>query len=91
MRHDGPKNIFAGAARKAFRDEVEPELQPLEGEVMYMKMANCQDDARSDVRVREFWSKQRNAFFEFRVFYPFAKSRNTQSLPQLYQKIETTR
>ena len=23
-----------------------------------MKMANCQDDARSDVRVREFWSKQ---------------------------------
>ena len=68
MRHDGPKNIFAGAARKAFRDvEVEPELQPLEGEVMEMKMANCQDDTRSDVRVREFWNKQRNAFFEFRV------------------------
>ena len=40
MRHDGPKNEFAFAAKEASRDvEIEPELQPLSGEVFEMKTA----------------------------------------------------
>ena len=74
MRHDGPKNSFAYHAKQVFNNvEIEPELQPLEGEPLEMKSTNRQDDARSDVRVKSFWSRQRNAFFEFRVFYPLEK------------------
>ncbi len=40
--------------------------------------ARTEDDCRSDIvaRVRGFWRdpEQQNAFFEFRVFYPFASS-----------------
>ena len=45
------------------------------------------DEARSDVRVRGFFVEQQNAFFDFRVFYPFASSHNTKSPAQLFKKI----
>ena len=94
MRHDGPKNSFAYHAKQVFNDvEIEPELQPLEGEPLEMKSANRQDDARSDVRVKSFWSRQRNAFFEFRVFYPFAASwrKKCKTLSRMYSIIESAR
>ena len=73
MRHDGPKNLFASLAHKVFKDvEVEPYLEPLTGEVLKLKSANRSDEARSDVRIRGFWGNRKDAFFEFRVFYPFA-------------------
>jgi len=75
LRHDEPKNLFGRLARRVFRDvEVEPELEQLSGEVLDKKSANRQDEARSDVRVRNFWGNRKDAFFEFRVFYPFASS-----------------
>ena len=75
MRHDEPKEIFASFAKQVFRDvEVEPDLEPLTGEEMKYKSANVQDDARSDVRIRGFWGKTRNAFFDFRAYYAFASS-----------------
>ena len=76
MRHDGPKNLFASLAKKICNDvEVEPYLEPLTGEVLRYKSANRSDEARSDVRIRGFWSNNRkDAFFEFRIFYPFAPS-----------------
>ena len=75
MRHDGPKNLFASLAHKVFKDvEVEPYLEPLTGEVLKLKSANRSDEARSDVRIRGFWGNRKDAFFEFRVFYPFALS-----------------
>lgn len=74
MRHDDPKKLFAGLCREVFNDvEIEPPLQPLSGEKMALASAITEDEARSDVRVRGFWSKGRNAFFEFRVSYPHAR------------------
>ena len=75
MRHDQPKEAFALEASKFFRDvQVEPPLEAVSGEVMRHKSAIVSDDARSDLRVRGFWSNMRNAFFEFRVVYPYARS-----------------
>ena len=40
-----------------FRDvEVEPYLQPIDGEVMKLKSANLEVNARSDVRCRDYWT-----------------------------------
>ena len=80
MRHDGPKNLFASSANKVCNDvEVEPYLEPFTGEVLKYKTANRSGEARSDVRIRGFWSKNRkDALFEFRVFYPFAPSYSSQ-------------
>lgn len=92
MRHDGPKNLFASLAAKVFRDvEVEPELEPLSGEVFDRKVANVREGARSDVRIRSFWTRQQSAFFEFRVFYPFAPSYRNKSPHKLYQAFARTR
>ena len=75
MRHDDPKNCFLLACSQVHRDtQSEPHLEPVSGEQFRHKSAITSDDARSDARVRSFWSRMRNAFFEFRVFYPFARS-----------------
>ena len=47
-------------------------LQELDVEKLKYASANRADDARADVRVRGFWGNLKNAFFIFRVFYPFA-------------------
>ena len=58
MRHDGPKNLFASLANKVCNDvEVEPYLEAFTGGVLKYKTANKSDEARSDVRIRGFWSK----------------------------------
>ena len=92
MRHDGPKNLWAKWCGDGFRDtEVEPLLEPLSGEVFVYKSAKIEEEARSDVRVRGFWGNYRNAFFEFRVFYPHAKSYKSIKPQALYKEIARTR
>ena len=69
--------LWGRECKKVFADVgLEPHLQPLEGEELGGIVDNF-DEAMSDVRVRGFWGKRgkwRNAFFDFRVFYPHATS-----------------
>lgn len=75
MRHDEPAQLFGFLCTKVFKDvELEPHLEPLSGESFELKSAKTEDGARSDVRVRGFWRKGQSAFFDFRIFYPFARS-----------------
>ena len=91
MRHDESKNLFASLARQVYKDvEVEPPLVPLSGEELNQG-ANLRDDARSDVKVRGFWSNQRDAFFEFRVSYPFAATYQNQKPRKLCTHLANTR
>ena len=54
---------------------VEPALQPLDGEPLQFATANSEDGARLDVAARDFWGRNRQrAFFDVRVFNPFAHS-----------------
>ncbi len=75
-RHNDVQGLFAYECSKAgFNDtELEPPLLPIQDEVIDSKRAKLSDDALSDVRVRGFWGNKQNAFFEFRVFNPFASS-----------------
>lgn len=92
MRHDQPKQVLVEEAAQLWRDvQVEPPLVPLSGEELKHNSSIKTDDARSDVRVRGFWSNMRNAFFEFRVFYPHARSYQGQSPSSLYRSMELSR
>ena len=85
-RHNEFERLWAVECKKVFNDvELEPQLQPLEGEVFEYRSAVVADDARSDVRVRGFWGNWRNALFDFAVFYPFASSYFSKSLASTYR------
>ena len=54
----------------------EPPLLPLSGEQLRYASTNTSDDAQLDFKAIGFWSGNRfeNAFFDVRVFYPYARS-----------------
>ena len=58
------------------------------GESFRFRTANTDSDARADIRVRGFWTQGSNAFFDTRVFYPYARSHRSKSLKSLFQKME---
>ena len=92
MRHDEPARIFTHYAKKVFSDvEREPALLALQGEVFDLKSANVKPDARSDVRVRGFWTRRENAFFDFKVTYPFASSHLSKPPKTLYRSAATAK
>ena len=86
MRHDDPVTLLAQEAKKVFNDvQVEPSLAPLTGEDLEARSANRADNARSDLVIRSFYRPQRRAFFDLKVFYPFARSYLSKSPEQLYR------
>ena len=78
--------------KAGYRDvALEPRLEPLSGEQMRYKSAITEDEAMSDVRVGGFFAKKRNAFFEFRVFNPNARSYMARSPETLHQTFAMAR
>ena len=62
---------------------TEPQLQPLSGEQVTLQSANREDEAHLDLAADNFWGGDQNrAFFEVRVFSPFAQSHWNTSLMQ---------
>ena len=73
-RHDRVRDAFAKLLKDVAYDvRVEPPLQPLTGESLH-RSANKQDEARLDIAARGFWQDDAMAFFDVRVFNPFAKT-----------------
>ena len=73
-RHDRVRDAFAKLLNDVAYDvRVEPPLQPLTGESLN-RSANRQDEARLDIAARGFWQDDAMAFFDVRVFNPFAKT-----------------
>ena len=68
------RDLFVTLLKDVCHDvEVEPHLETLTGEVL-SSSANSSDEARLDFSARGFWQKGQKAFFDVRVFNPFAKS-----------------
>ena len=79
----------------AFLSEVchnvhtEPTLQPLQGEHLKYKSANGEVGARLDVAAQNFWGKDhQTAYFDVRIFNPFAQSYANSSISKCYRKHE---
>ena len=58
--------------------EVEPHLQPLNGEIFQYKMANTQDGAQLDISMNGFWGGHyEKCYTDIRVFNPLAVTHPT--------------
>jgi hypothetical protein len=95
MRHNEVRDEVAKTLRKIYADvELEPVLQNVPQDIQrYLKQgyrsAIVDDQARSDIRVKGLWVRERNAFLDIRVFNPNASSnRNHQSINATYRRHE---
>ena len=83
------RDLTASVMAEVFHDvEVEPKLQPVTDEGL-PSSANRSAEARLDIRTRGFWGvNTQEAFFDLRVFHPFASSYSNTSLTSLYRQHE---
>jgi hypothetical protein len=90
QRHDEVRNLLNQKLCEVLRDvEREPRLKPLAPtDVFNSRTVIIDQDARSDIRARGFWSDQMDAFFDVRVFYPNASSYLNRDLRSIYASIE---
>ena len=88
-RHDRLRDLFAQLIDDVAHEvRIEPPLQPLSGEIL-PNGANTEDEARLDVAARGFWQECEMAFFDIRVFNPFAKSHLRNNLESVFRTNET--
>ena len=90
IHHNELKDITAGFLTEVCHNVgTEPQLQPLSGKQLTLQSTNREDGARLDIAADDFWGGDRNcAFFDVRVFSPFAQSHRNTSLSQCYMKNE---
>ena len=88
-RHNRVRDLVASLLTEVCPSvTTEPELQPLSGERLGPS-ANKDDKARLDVRASDFWGMNyQDAFFDIRVFYPFAPSYHYSKLSAVYRQHE---
>ena len=79
MPHNEIRDTFASAMKKVCCDvEIEPKLQPLEGESFTHKTTTTEDEARLDIEAIEangLWdSRFCRTFFDVKIFNPLART-----------------
>ena len=84
--HNELRDLFAELLRETSTNvSIEPELQPLSGEVFQAASAVVSDGARLDIKASGFWASRHEVhFFDVRVFNPLAPSYQHQSVDQTY-------
>ena len=87
-RHDRLRDMFAELINQVAAEvQTEPPLQPLSGEILPAG-TKTDDDARLDIAARGFWQECEMAFFDVKVFNPFAKSHMDQTLDAAFKSGE---
>ena len=90
IRHNEIRNITANLLSEVCHGiGIEPSLQPVTGEQFEHRTANREDGARLDIVAQSFWGRDRqSAFFDVRVFNPYAPCYRNSTLPQCYRRNE---
>ena len=90
IRHNEIRDITADLLSEICHSVgTEPNLQPVTEEQLTHRSANREDGARLDIVAESFWGRDRQcAFFDVRVFNPFAQSYRNTSLSQCYRRNE---
>jgi hypothetical protein len=87
-RHDEIRDLLAATIDEVAYDvSIEPPLTPLSGEIL-PSSANTADDARVDIAARGFWQRCEKAFFDVRVFNPYASTHRNQTLTSSFNNNE---
>ena len=89
IRHNELRDITANLLTEVCNNvAVEPQLTPLSGEKL-PSSANSDDGARSDIVAMGFWGdRKQKAFFDVKVFNPFAQSFRNLPLDRCYDRCE---
>ena len=90
IRHNEVRDTVAGWMSEVCNDVcVEPPLQPLTGEALSGASAITKDGARLDIAAKGFWGGRHDrAFFDVRIFNPYAPSNHQPTLAATYRKHE---
>ena len=90
IRHNELRDITAEMMKEVCHSVgTEPHLQPVTEEQLSHRTANREDGARLDVAATNFWGRDRQrAYFDIRVFNPFAPTHRTSTLSQCYKRQE---
>ena len=90
LRHNEIHYVTANLPTEVCHDvRIEPDLQPLTGEVMGSHSANTTDGARLDIAVNGFWGgRYERTFIDVRVFNPHARSNRNTTISNCYRKHE---
>ena len=90
LRHNHIRDTTATLMKETCHSvSIEPHLQPITGEIFQLKSANIEDSSCLDIQTQGFWGDwQQSAFFDIRVFNPFAQSNAKSSLEATYRKHE---
>ena len=84
-RHNEIRDVTASLLKDvASAVEIEPNLQPLTGEVMMESSANIEDNSRLDVKCTGFWNPQQDAFLDVRVFNPLVSRNRNKPMSAAY-------
>ena len=90
IRHNEIRDLTANLLTEVCNDVcIEPDLQPINGEVLTGTSSNTQDGARLDIAANGFWGGRfERTFFDVRVFNPHAPSNRHSRLASCYRKHE---
>ena len=90
IRHNEIRDLTANLLTEVCNDVcIEPDLQPIDGEVLTGSSPNTQDGARLDIAANGFWGGRfERTFFDVRVFNPHAPSNRNSRLASSYRKHE---
>ena len=75
MRHNEHRDSFANLLSDVCRHvEIEPVLQPLQGENFALKSTTTDDDVILDIKTNGLWEPSfKKAYFDLNIFKPLAK------------------
>ena len=83
QRHDEMRDFLAQATEVCNDVMIEPKLLETTGEEFH-RSASTHDEARLDFSARGFWQRGERAFFDVRVFNPFAPTHMNQDLDKAF-------
>ena len=90
-KNDGVRDMVAKILDEVTYDvQIEPQLQPLTGETL-QPGANTEAEARLDIAARGFWTRGEKAFFDVRIFNPFAKTHLSSKLDTVFRQNESAK
>ena len=90
VRHNEIRDVTASLLTEVCHDVlIEPDLQPLTGEVFPRATSVKSDGARLDIAVSGFWGGRfERTYLDVRVFNPYAPSNSSNSISNNYRKHE---
>ena len=90
-RHNRLRDLFGELLDQVASEVlIEPPLEPLTGELLPSGTKTA-DDARLDIAARGFWQQYEMAYFDVKVFNPYAKSYMSQNLEAAFKMGENSK